>query len=199
MGRDAEPKREAILEAAFAVFSRYGFRRTSMEDIAREAGISRASIYSYFENKEEIFRSLAATLHERSLSHAETELKGASDLGSRVESALLARIGPFQEVVTRSAHGGEIYDENNRLCGDLASDSSRRFEEMLATALRRGARAGEIDFKGAGLSATAAAELLRLGAVGLKQEAPDLERFESRLRGFVQVFFRGLRRDHDGQ
>ena len=53
MTQDAELKREAIFTAAFTQFSRYGFRRTSMEDIAKEMGISRASLYSYFKNKEE--------------------------------------------------------------------------------------------------------------------------------------------------
>ncbi|MDP6978029.1 MAG: helix-turn-helix domain-containing protein [Myxococcota bacterium] len=194
MPGSTEPrKREAILEAAFHAFSRYGFRRTSLEDIAREAGISRASIYTYFQNKEEVFRSVAGSLHEQSLGSAEAELKHAGDLASRVEAALFARIGPFQEVVTGSAHGGEIYDESNRLCGDVAAASSRRFERLLATALRAAARNGEIDLAASGLSAAAAAELLRLGAVGLKPGAPDVATFRRRLRGFVRVFFRGLR------
>jgi AcrR family transcriptional regulator len=197
MRNNAEPKREAILEAAFTQFNRYGFRRTSMEDIAKETGISRASLYSYFDDKEEIFRCLSAELHERSLGDAEGHLKGAAsvDLGlaSRVEAALIARLAPFQEVVTQSAHGSEIYDENNRLCGDLVLDSSERFRRMLATALNAGARAGEIDLKAAGLTASAAAELVHLGARGLKQGAPDVAIFEKRVQGFVQVFFAGLR------
>jgi len=195
MGNDADSKREAILEAAFAQFSRYGFRRTSMQDIAKEAGTSRASLYSYFENKEEIFRCLAAELHERSLGDAESHLKSAGSLGldSRVEAALIARLAPFQEVVTQSAHGSEIYDENNRLCGDLVLDSSERFRRMLASALSAGARVGEIDLKAAGLTASAAAELIHLGARGLKQGASDVAVFEERVRGFVRIFFAGLR------
>ena len=45
-----DPEREAILASAFTQFSRYGFRRTSMVDIAKETGTSRASLYSYFAN-----------------------------------------------------------------------------------------------------------------------------------------------------
>ena len=198
MSRDADPKREAILAAAFTQFSRYGFRKTSMEDIAKEAGTSRGSLYSYFQNKEEIFRGLSADLHERSLGDAESHLKGAAsadlDLALRVEAALIARLAPFQEVMTQSEHGSEIYDENNRLCGDLVLDSSQRFRRMLTTALSAGARSGEIDLKAAGLTASAAAELLHLGATGLKQGAPDVATFEKRVHGFVQVFFAGLRR-----
>ena len=200
MAQNTDPKREAILTAAFTQFSRYGFRRTSMEDIAKETGVSRASLYSYFENKEEIFRCLSASLHEETLGNAESHLKGVSDLAgaqthlvSRVETALLARFGPFQEVLTQSAHGGEIYDENSRLCGDLALNSSARFRGMLASALKSAARMGEIDLKTAGLTASATAELIHLCAAGLKQGAPDVAAFENRLHGFVQVFFAGLR------
>ncbi len=45
-----DPEREAILASAFTQFSRYGSRRTSMQDIAKETGTSRASLYSYFAN-----------------------------------------------------------------------------------------------------------------------------------------------------
>jgi AcrR family transcriptional regulator len=190
-------KRESILSAALVQFSLYGFRRTSMEDIAKETGVSRASLYSYFDNKEEIFRGLAAKLHEQSLANAESHLKGDAsvglDIGSRVEAALLSRLAPFFEVVAQSAHGSEIYDENNRLCGDLVLASSERFIRMLTTALSAAARAGEIDLKAAGLTAPATAELIYLASGGLKQGFPNIAAIEKKMHGFVSVFFAGLR------
>ena len=171
-----------------------------MEDIARETGISRPSIYSHFANKEEIFRSLSSSLHEQTLGEAECHLKGAAghsaealDLAGRVEAALAARLGRFHEVVTRSPHGSEISDENNQLCGDLVRESQERFRAMLAAALRDGQRAGEIDLKAAGLTPASAAELLHLGGAGLKQGAPDAASLAKRLKRFVRVFFAGLR------
>src|ERR1700732_3262639 len=44
-----------VLETALTVFARHGFRKTSIEDIARAAGISRQGIYLHFKNKDEIF------------------------------------------------------------------------------------------------------------------------------------------------
>lgn len=197
MADPVDAKRESILSAAQVQFSRYGFRRTSMEDIAKETGVSRASLYSSFENKEEIFRSLAAQLHEQSLAAAERRLAGDGSSGleiaDRVEMALLARISPFLAVVAQSAHGSEINDENNRLCGDLVLASSERFRAMLTTALATAARAGEVDLKTAGLTAPAAAELILLATAGLKQGASDVATVEKRVRSFVKVFFAGLR------
>ena len=56
-------RRDAILDAAYQAFARYGYRRTSMEEIARGTGMSRASLYLQFANKEEIFRALVERVH----------------------------------------------------------------------------------------------------------------------------------------
>jgi AcrR family transcriptional regulator len=50
---------ERILEAAEACFARYGFQKTSMEDIAREAGLSRRSVYRHFPDKSALFNQVA--------------------------------------------------------------------------------------------------------------------------------------------
>lgn len=47
--------RQAILNAAITLFSRNGFERTSIEDIAKAAGIGNSTIYGYFSHKDEIF------------------------------------------------------------------------------------------------------------------------------------------------
>jgi AcrR family transcriptional regulator len=56
--RDREAMRQRIIEAAFRVFLRKGFRGTSNREIAREAGISPGLIYWYFRNKEDLFRAV---------------------------------------------------------------------------------------------------------------------------------------------
>jgi len=54
--KDARPAE--ILEAALAVFAERGFAATRMDDIARRAGVTKGTIYLYFESKEAVFRSL---------------------------------------------------------------------------------------------------------------------------------------------
>ena len=53
-----------ILEAGLVLFARHGFPRTSMADIAREAGIARATLYLHFRDKRAVFEALAAALAE---------------------------------------------------------------------------------------------------------------------------------------
>ncbi len=53
-----ERVRTEILEAAQRMFQRYGYRKTTIEDIAREAGKGKSSLYYYFKNKEELFEAV---------------------------------------------------------------------------------------------------------------------------------------------
>ncbi len=50
--------RESVLDAAARLMDRYGFKKMTMEDVAHEAGIGKATIYGYFENKEDVALSV---------------------------------------------------------------------------------------------------------------------------------------------
>lgn len=62
----ADPvKRGQILDGAQKVFMHMGFDAASMNDIVREAGVSKGTIYVYFENKEQLFAELIARERDR--------------------------------------------------------------------------------------------------------------------------------------
>jgi len=196
-----DSKRDAILEAASEQFRQYGYRKTSMDDISKRLGISRASLYSYFDNKDDIFRGASNAIHAAALQNAKNQLTdspnssnapSARSLPVRIEQALLARHVPFHNAVIQSPHGGELFDEYSRLCGDIVLDSHKRFQAMLASALRAASQAGEINLKNAGVSAITAAELLNLSAAGLKHGAADSAVFKKRVSSLVKVFVAGI-------
>jgi TetR/AcrR family acrAB operon transcriptional repressor/TetR/AcrR family transcriptional repressor of mexAB-oprM operon len=55
---DAEKTRESLLDAAERVFLRRGVAKSTLEEIAREAGLTRGAVYWHFENKIAIFRAM---------------------------------------------------------------------------------------------------------------------------------------------
>lgn len=55
-----EEKLSAIYEAALRVFARYGFRRTRVEDIADELGMTKGNLYLYVENKRDLYEKAVA-------------------------------------------------------------------------------------------------------------------------------------------
>jgi AcrR family transcriptional regulator len=57
--RRKDARAPEILEAALACFAQKGFAGTRMDDIARRAGITKGTIYLYFDSKESVFKALA--------------------------------------------------------------------------------------------------------------------------------------------
>ena len=65
MVRRRPPDRFAqILDAGLTVFSRQGFRRTQMSDVAKAAGVAPGTLYSYVESKEALFALVVARAHD---------------------------------------------------------------------------------------------------------------------------------------
>lgn len=58
-------KRDQILEGAKRAFMKHGFDAASMNDVTREAGVSKGTIYVYFQNKEDLFAALINTQKQR--------------------------------------------------------------------------------------------------------------------------------------
>jgi AcrR family transcriptional regulator len=55
-------QRDALLQAATEVFSRYGFKKASIDDIARRAGIGKGTVYLHFDSKEALFATVVRDL-----------------------------------------------------------------------------------------------------------------------------------------
>lgn len=87
-----EERRAAILESALAVFARRGYHATSIDDIARENGVSKALIYEHFSSKQELY----AELLEQHAGHLFSALAEAiSDAGTSASARLATGLDAF--------------------------------------------------------------------------------------------------------
>lgn len=91
---DAARTREAILEGALACFDRYGITSSTVEQIAREAGVTRGAVYHHFAGKREILRAIRERVSLPFLDQADTTLlkRGESGALERIERFLLALV-----------------------------------------------------------------------------------------------------------
>ncbi len=115
--------RTALLEAAAQRYSRYGPRKTTMEDVARAAGYSRATAYKHFASKDALYRALL----DRSTQAFIDEVK-ASIAEPGAAPAKLRRI-------VEIAHG--VYARSPVLLGAAAQDDEMRIEAIAGEAMRR--------------------------------------------------------------
>ena len=130
------------------VFRRHGFRRSTIEQAAEEAGLTRQALYHHFPSKEALFRGAIARLYERALA-AETEAALAAELADRdladmIIAQINARLGVLFAELDGSPHLEELLSEHLAQARDLHQTYSARFVEQVATTIARVCRARKL-------------------------------------------------------
>lgn len=183
----AATRQMAIIEAAKDVFRRYGFKKTSMDDLARAAGLSRQGLYLHFPNKETLFKAMVMQLLNEMRSAARKAL-ARQDL--EVEERVL---GAFEAMFSKSA-GSENLDELFSTMVELMGRANFRaaedeFASNVAKALRSAGVAAE--WKEEGISAKDLADLLFAASDGIKRRASNPAEYRDRMRIAVRLVCRG--------
>ena len=185
---------QVILEAALTQFVQFGLRKTSLQDIAEQAGVSRPTVYSYFKNKDQIFRKVSIDIHEEGLREARALLKDPSlgDVTSAISEALYARHGRFLTLVLESPRGGEVEDEHSRLCGDVVVSTQKDFNDQLARYIKMAETAKRIRLSNQGLSAVQLVSLLNLSTIGCKRGCKSPNEYKKLIFHLVTLLLDGL-------
>lgn len=141
---EPEPRQAAILTAAFEAFRQYGFRRSSMEDIARAAGMSRAALYLHYRNKEDIFRSLVQHYFDWAVAAVEHALAGEGPPEPALTAAFQAQGGTVVEALMSSPHGAEFIDTKSTFSAEVVAAGEAALVAVYADWLRRQVAAGTV-------------------------------------------------------
>ena len=114
-----DSRRVKIVAAAYEAFCNYGFKRTSMDDIAKGAGVSRPALYQIFANKTEIFSAAVEEFFEGKKVASEEvfaqKLTALDTLEALVDISVLA---PCRSVA-QTPHGLELLGMKTELCSEL--------------------------------------------------------------------------------
>lgn len=157
-----------ILDAALPVFVRFGFRKTSMADIARAAGISRASLYLTFSSKEELFRAGSMRAHTRTLNDVAAVLGGKGSAFDRMEMAIVV----FQQELIAPFNGStdpeELFAANMALAADITLDARTKLLSMLTQTLLAAVENDEIDLEPLQASPAQLANIIVAAMDGIK-------------------------------
>jgi AcrR family transcriptional regulator len=184
----APPKRrDIILDAAMELMSRYGYRRTSIDDIARRAEIAKGTVYLSFAGKEEIFRALCERVAARCLSDARRAVQFEAPIDERIAAMLEAKYGLYFDIVSNSPHAAELIDSKNRLSGDLFDKTERSFAAILRTVIADASRVGEFALTTSGLGASEATELLMASASGIEKNSKTRAIFSRRIAALARI------------
>jgi AcrR family transcriptional regulator len=157
----ASPKttRDAILDATERLLERFGYRKMTIEDLAREVGIGKGSVYLHFTSKEEIALSHIDRIIERLKRRLEIIASKPEPAAARVHEMLIERVlFRFDSVQHYSQN---LNDMLSQVRAKLLERRKRYFEEeanLFAKVIEEGSASGE--FRGVEPVATAHALLL---------------------------------------
>jgi AcrR family transcriptional regulator len=184
-------RRRAILEAAFKTFVAYGFKRTTMADIAEGAGISRPALYLLFKNKNDIFRAGFQIFVEELLHAMEKVLDGQGHLPTRVADAVIAgMVTPFKAIVD-TPHGAELFDAKQALADDLGNEWFARMQALIRKAIDRAETTRELQLP-VGADSAAVARLLVNGLEGIKHRTQLADGCEQEMRLLVDLMLKPM-------
>jgi AcrR family transcriptional regulator len=173
------------LEAAVGVFARYGYRKASMDEVARAAGVSRQGLYLQFANKEELFRRALQYSLSNQLNAAVAALaRSDHTLESRLVAACDAWAGRF--VGSLGSDAADLMCASTSLAGAILTRYERDFEAAVTRAITDsplGCYCAAADLCAADL-----ARALHATARGLKQSSGSRQDFVKGMTVAARMF-----------
>ena len=98
MSSDKTDIREQIVLTASHIFSKYGFRKATMDEIAHSMGKGKSSIYYYFESKEEIYEAVIEREAELLRREVIKSISNSDDPKDKLRNYVLTRMKTFRRV-----------------------------------------------------------------------------------------------------
>lgn len=174
-----QSKEDRIVEAAFDLFLRHGYRKVSMSDIADAAQMSRPSLYASFANKDAIFAELVRRQKVRNLAQTDARLHQVHGLQARLGCVFdIWLIEPIASVID-SENATELLANCAEFAPQALAELYGALEQQLINVLTPHMSEHSL------LAATEIAKILRLASAGIKASTKNLEDLQRRVQGLI--------------
>ncbi len=124
------------LTHALEIFYRYGYRKTSLDDLAQAIGVSRQTLYVRYKNKKNVFELSMINMMDSVFRNCEA---AAKDDALNVQEKLIQLIdiwhGKQYRYLQSSPHSAEIIDESMAMIGDFITDRQQAYIGLLEKTL----------------------------------------------------------------
>ena len=183
--------RTSIVEKAREIFAHYGFRKTTMNEIADGVGKRKSSLYYYFDSKEEVYRAVieneADTMKEK-LVHAVSEEKDPVEM-------LRIYVVTRMEILNELVNFHQAYSNENLPNMNFIQNMRKKYDNEEVTLLKKilqlGADTGTFRIEDVELTALAVATALKGLEVPLLSSNNDIS-VELRIERIMQILFYGI-------
>jgi TetR/AcrR family transcriptional repressor of mexJK operon len=190
----------AIVQAAQKRFAYYGYSKTTMDEIAHDLGMGKASLYYYFPTKESLFGAVIKSEQDEFIAHAKTLIAGPGTAAEKIFAYIDRRLDYFQRTVILSKFSMETYSQIRPAFAHITEDFARHERRFLCELLESGIRNGEFAVNDLEWVAGILLRVLqglrvllfKAGAGG-EPGAGEFERLRQESNTATQIFLRGIR------
>jgi len=174
------PRRDAVLDSALVTFARFGYRKTSMEEVARAAHISRPGLYFLFTSKDDLFRAAVTRSLEADIAAVERVLADtARPLTERLLESFDRWAGRYIGQLTRDV--ASVIEDNPDLLGTIVETTPRRFGELITAAIAADQERGQPN---------CVAQTLISTSIGIKHQVDTRDAYLQRLEVAIDLLLR---------
>lgn len=177
--------RTRILDAAMGVFRHHGFRRSSIEQAAEAAGLTRQALYHHFKSKEALFRAVIERVYETALA-AQIAAAGAAEkaggsLADILSAEVAARLRHMLASFDGSPHIEELFSEHLLQARDLYQKYSELYFAQAVATIERVSRKQRLTLAGA-LTPRELAQMIEMAIHGTKSAYPGMQPADAYLK-----------------
>jgi AcrR family transcriptional regulator len=183
---DENARYRRAIRTAEELFKKVGFRAVTMQLVAREANVAKATLYSYFKNKDELYLAVCARMARLLRGAVEQALmKTDAPLDARLTDAVIAKQRPIFALVRGSAHAAELFSYTHSMAHEIFADLNAAILEMLRAAM---AEDPELSPHAAQI-----ARALYFGSGELANRSQTAAEMETELQAFATTHLAGVR------
>jgi len=182
---------QKIVSEAAKVFNRFGYKKTTMDEIAEQLGKGKSSIYYYFKSKEEIFQAVVEKEAVLLRSEVRKSIEGTSNPKEQIKNYVLTRM----KIYKRVENFNNALKDNVLLHMDFVStirSSFNKYEiELVKKILADGVESGEFVIENPDLAAIGIVTALKGLQVPLLEYKDEID-VVSRLDNMLRILFYGI-------
>ncbi len=183
--------RDAIIDSARHVFSRFGYRKATMDSIARAARKGKSSIYYYFKNKEEIFLAVV----EREANAVKEEIRNAisstADPKEKLTIYVLTRMRAIYRIAHFYSSFREEYLREYDFIQRIRANLDRYETKLILDILREGIKKGIFSIPDPLMAASYFVTALK-GFEYIWGTEEDIEKLQKKTETMLEMLYRGI-------
>ena len=183
---DESARYKRVIRSAEELFKKLGFRAVTMELVAREANVAKATLYSYFKNKDELYLAVCARMARILRGAVEVALmKPDTPLDERLADAMVAKHRPVFTLVRASPHAAELLTYTHSMAGEIFANLDLEMLDMLRAAMAEDPQLGR--------KAEQLARALYFGSAPLASRSETTAEMEQEVGAFARAYLAGAR------